>query len=107
MKFFNVGIPELLFLLLLAFVLLGPQKAAKSAAKAGQWLRDLVNSPLWQELLATSEELKDLPKKIMDEAEILSTIEGLESLPEDLTIDNKTIEKELRDQHQIDPPSKG
>lgn len=88
MQVLNVGILELLFILVLAFIILGPQKAIQTAGDVGRWIKDFVKSPLWKQLLSTSNELRDLPNKIMDEAEIKNTIE-------DLDHSTKEIEKAL------------
>jgi len=78
MKFFNVGALELLFILLLALIVLGPRKAIKTAGDVGQKVKELLNSKFWREIVTTSKEIQDLPKKIMDEADIQKTIEELE-----------------------------
>jgi len=68
MQIFNVGIGELLFILVIAFIVLGPIKAVKIAGEAGGWIRNLVNSNFWQEIISTSREIQDLPKRLMEEA---------------------------------------
>ena len=78
MQFLNVGILELFLILVLAFIVLGPNKAIKTAGDIGRWIKDFVKSPLWKQLLSTSNELRDLPNKIMDEAEIKNTIQDFE-----------------------------
>jgi len=78
MKFINVGALELLFILLLALIVLGPRKAIKTAGDVGQKVKELLNSKFWREIVTTSKEIQDLPKKIMDEADIQKTIEELE-----------------------------
>jgi Sec-independent protein translocase protein TatA len=78
MEIFNVGALELLFILLLAFLILGPKKAVELAGEVGRWLKEFVQSPLWKEILRTSQDIKDVPKKIMDDAEIQKTIDEIE-----------------------------
>ena len=77
MQVLNVGILEVFLILVLAFIVLGPNKAIKTAGDIGRWIKDFVKSPLWKQLLSTSNELRDLPNRIMDEAEIKNTIEDL------------------------------
>ena len=77
MKFLNVGILELLFILLLALIVLGPRKTIKTAGDVGRWIKELVSSEFWREIVSTSREIKELPKKLMDEAELQKTIEEL------------------------------
>ena len=78
MKLFNIGALEFLFILLLALIVLGPRKAVKTAGDIGHWLKEFLASPFWKDLQATSKEIQDLPKKIMDEAEIQKTIDELD-----------------------------
>lgn len=103
MKLFNVGALELLFVLLLALVVLGPRKAVKTAGDVGQWLKQFLSSSFWQDLQSTSRELQDLPKKMMDEAEIQRTIEELDRSEAAF---HKGMEQEVaeQDKNQLEPP---
>lgn len=78
MQFFNIGALELIFIFLLAFIVLGPNKALKAAGDVGRWVRNLMNSQFWKDIVSTSKEIQELPKKMMDDAEIQRTIEELE-----------------------------
>lgn len=78
MEILNIGAPELLFIILLAFIILGPKRAVELAGQVGRWVRDLVKSPVWKDIVATSKNIKDIPRKIMDEAEIQETIDEIE-----------------------------
>lgn len=78
MQVFNVGALELLFILILAFLVLGPKRAIKTARDIGGWIRNLVRSPIWREIVHTSNEIRDLPKKIMDDAELSQMMNELD-----------------------------
>lgn len=78
MQIFNVGVLEILFILILAFVVLGPKRTIKTARDVGGWIRNLAKSPIWREILTTSSEIRDLPKRIMDDAELQNLIEELD-----------------------------
>lgn len=114
MQIFNVGALELIFILLLAFIVLGPKKAIKAAGEVGQWIKKLIDSQFWQDLMVTSREIQDLPKKVMEEAEIQKTIEELDRSKREfdaiinesgsgLRENIKEIEREIRDPHHIHP----
>ncbi|MBG0786873.1 MAG: twin-arginine translocase TatA/TatE family subunit [Anaerolineaceae bacterium] len=77
MEIFNIGILEFLFILLLAFIILGPKKAVELAGEVGRWVKDFVKSPFWREIVNTSKEIKDIPRKLMDEAEVQQTIDEI------------------------------
>jgi len=78
MQIFNIGALELVFILLLAFIILGPKKAVKTAGDVGRWVRDLASSQFWKDLMSTSREIQALPKRLMDDAEIQQTIKELD-----------------------------
>jgi sec-independent protein translocase protein TatB len=114
MKIFNVGALEILFIILLALIVLGPKNAVKALGDLGTWLKKIKESQIWQDLLNTSREIQELPKKMMDETEIKKT---LEEINRSTGIKNTSIKtKALNDQvdqvnfideenHQIHPPS--
>ena len=84
MQFLNVGVLELLFVLVLAFVVMGPKRSVKVARQAGVWIRNFVKSPFWRELLTTSNEIRDLPNRIMDDAELQQMIAELDLSSQDI-----------------------
>jgi len=78
MQIFNVGVLELLFILIIAFIVLGPKRTIKSAGDVGAWIRNFIKSPFWREIMTTSNEIRDLPKKFMNDAELQKMIEDLD-----------------------------
>ena len=78
MQIFNVGVLEILFILILAFIVLGPKRTIKTARDVGSWIRNLAKSPFWREIVSTSSEIRDLPRRIMDDAELQNLVEELD-----------------------------
>jgi Sec-independent protein translocase protein TatA len=78
MELFNIGILEFLFIILLAFIVLGPKKAVKVAGEVGAWIRNILDSPTWKEIMKTSRDIRDIPRKITDDAEIQRTLEDID-----------------------------
>ena len=78
MQIFNVGVLEILFILILAFVVLGPRKTIKTARDVGVWVRNLAKSPIWRDIVSASSEIRDLPRKLMDDAEVQKMVEELD-----------------------------
>ena len=78
MKILNLGLLEIVFIVLLAFIVLGPQKAVEEAGNLGRWIRKIVKSPFWRDLVSTSRDIKDIPKKILDDAEIQKTLDEID-----------------------------
>jgi Sec-independent protein translocase protein TatA len=70
MDLFGIGIAEVIFVLLIALLLLGPNDMIKTGKTIGRFLRRLVTSPNWRVLQETSRELRNLPNTLMREAGI-------------------------------------
>lgn len=68
MEFLNLGWPEILFVLVLAFIVLGPAKITSFAGDLGQWLRKLSRNPNFREVIHTTDEIRNYPRRILDEA---------------------------------------
>lgn len=81
MDIFGIGPLEILLVLLIALIVLGPNELVKTGKTIGRFLRKLVTSESWQTFQQASREIKTLPNKLMREA-------GLEEIEE--------LEKEMR-----------
>lgn len=70
MEFFNLGASEILLILLVAFVILGPGKISQTARDLGAWLRKLNKSETFRDVMNTTDQIRNFPRKIMDEAKL-------------------------------------
>lgn len=77
MNFLNLGIGEILFILVIALIIFGPTNLVKTARDMGAFVRKVAKSPYWQEVWATKRELTELPKLISKEAHLDETINEL------------------------------
>jgi sec-independent protein translocase protein TatB len=68
MEIFGVGAPELIFILLIAIIILGPKDMQKAGRTVGRWLNQVVRSDGWKVFQKTSAELRNLPRTLMREA---------------------------------------
>ena len=82
MEIFGIGPLELLFILLIALIILGPGDMVKAGLTLGRLLRKIITSPEWHTVQKASRELRYLPNRLMREA-------SLEDLSKDLTEINK------------------
>lgn len=89
---FGIGTSEILFILLLALLIMGPDDLQKAGRTLGIWMRRFVMSDTWKMLRQTSKELQDLPAKLMREAN--PDLNTKEMLP-DLGTWNRTIQQPL------------
>ena len=79
MKVFNIGPMELVFILIILMVVLGPKDIIKYARKAGRMIRTVMNSSLWQEFMDASREIQELPRKVMREAELDTVVDEVKA----------------------------
>ena|SRR5215216_3593370 len=68
MDIFGIGAPELVFILVIALIVLGPKDMQKAGKSIGRWLNQLVRSDSWKVFQRTSTELRNLPRNLMREA---------------------------------------
>ncbi len=82
MEILGIGPLELLFILLIALIILGPGDMVKAGRTLGRFLRKIVTSSEWRTVQKASRELRYLPNRLMREA-------SLEDLQKDLADINK------------------
>jgi Sec-independent protein translocase protein TatA len=76
MDILGIGIPELVFIALIALIILGPKEMQKTAQVIGKGLRKLVMSDTWRVVRETSQQLNRLPTKLMrDAAETIQDVD--------------------------------
>ena len=68
MEILGVGPSELIFIIILAIIVLGPRDMQKAGRTIGRWLNQASHSDLWKLVRDTSSELSNMPRKWMREA---------------------------------------
>jgi sec-independent protein translocase protein TatB len=68
MEFLGIGPSELLFIIIIALIVLGPRDMQKAGRTIGKWLRRVVTSDGWKLFQQTSREIQTLPNRLMREA---------------------------------------
>jgi len=68
MEIFGIGASELVFIILIAIIVLGPRDMQKAGRTIGRWLNQLMRSEGWKVFQQTSTELRNLPRNLMREA---------------------------------------
>ena len=77
MQFLGIGPLELLFIAVVAVIVLGPKGMVNGAREAGKTIRKIVRSPVWNDIVDTSREIREFPRKIVREAGIEQDLEDL------------------------------
>jgi len=68
MEIFGIGLPELLLILLIMLVVLGPRDMVKAGQKLGKVIRQVITSDAWRTMMNASREIRELPTKMVREA---------------------------------------
>ncbi len=82
MDFLGIGPLELAFIFIIILIIFGPDEIEKTGRNLGRLLRDLTHSAEWHTLQQASRELRDLPNRLMREAELEQIKEEAEALQE-------------------------
>jgi len=83
MEILGIGPSELIFIVVIALIVLGPKDMQKAGRTIGQYLNKIVKSDGWKAFQQTSHELRNLPTNLMREANM------------DLTETEKEIRKSM------------
>lgn len=101
--FCGLGLPELVIITLVGFVLIGPERGREMALKLGKLLSRVMKSPWWREFNQVTNSLRNLPTTLVRMAE-------LEETQEDLKRELRDIEQQARDignEARVDIPKTG
>ena len=88
MEILGIGPSELIFIIIIALIVLGPKDMQKAGKTIGQYLNKIVKSDGWKAFQQTSREIRDLPTNLMREA----------------NMDLAETEKEIRKAMKVPPP---
>jgi Sec-independent protein translocase protein TatA len=104
MEVFGIGPLELLFILLIALIILGPGDMVKAGLTLGRFLRKIITSPEWRTVQKASRELRYLPNRLMREAsldELSNELKDINSIGRQI---NNEVKKELDMSSWTTPP---
>ena len=82
MNFFNIGFSELMVVLVIMLIFLGPHRMTSAAYRSARFLRKIMRSDAWRNFFDIYKEIKQYPSQIMQE------------------VNMEEIKKELRDIQQ-------
>ncbi len=98
MELLGIGPLELLFILIIALIVLGPGDMVKAGRTLGRFLRQVVTSPEWRTVQKASRELKYLPNRLMREAnleELSKDFSDINKIGKDLNSDVRQVQTDL------------
>lgn len=68
MEILGIGPSELVFIVIIAIIILGPKDMQKAGKTVGRWLNHFIRSDGWKALQRASKEIRNLPTNLMREA---------------------------------------
>lgn len=68
MEILGIGIPEIIFVVIIALLVLGPKDMQSAGKTIGKWLRSIVTSDGWKAFQQTSREIRNMPNKLIRDA---------------------------------------
>jgi Sec-independent protein translocase protein TatA len=91
MNFFGVGPLELLFILIIVIIVVGPRDITKTARTLGRAINRIYRSELWQILTETGQTLRNLPDRLAKEARL----EDLDAIGDPFKETREEISREM------------
>lgn len=70
MNIFGIGPLEIVFVLIIGILVLGPEGMISAGRKLGKFLRSIIKSTWWQNIRKGVSEIQYLPQRLMREAEL-------------------------------------
>lgn len=92
MEFLGIGPLELVFIVVIALIVVGPKDMAKTARTIGRFLNRLYKSEGWRSFLQASRNLRTLPNRLAREAEM----EELQQVKQAVTDTGREVAQEIR-----------
>jgi sec-independent protein translocase protein TatB len=108
MDILGVGPLELLFIIIIALIVIGPRDIGKAARASGRFLNRLYKSETWHMLMDASRNIRTLPNRLAREAALEDLDEALHSVKEagkDIAKDVQSVNKDLRKSIAAQPKS--
>ncbi|MCD4753829.1 MAG: twin-arginine translocase TatA/TatE family subunit [Anaerolineaceae bacterium] len=101
MKFFNFGGLEIIFILVIMIIFLGPDQVAKLAKNLGSLIRKITQSEFWGSIWRTSREIRDLPRTLADETGLQERLNEIQNSTKGIIADVGQIRKDLDEEQEL------
>jgi Sec-independent protein translocase protein TatA len=95
MEVLSVGPLELLVIIVIALLVLGPSDLAKSARSAGRFLNRMYRSDAWRTITRASRDLRDLPNRLAREAALEELDETIKRGKEPIEVARESLTADL------------
>jgi Sec-independent protein translocase protein TatA len=86
MNILNIGIPELLFIFVIALIVLGPRNMVSTSRQLSGAIRKFVSSNTWKSIINSTQEIRDIQDKIINDTGLPETLKTLQNSTRDLVV---------------------
>lgn len=93
MDVFGIGILELVFILIIAMIVVGPRDLGKVGRQVGRFLNRMYKSESWRMLNEASRTLRNLPNRLAREA----ALDELDSVRDSIKDTGRMIQDEMQE----------
>ncbi len=100
MRILNIGIREVILLLLIMLILFGPKQMQENARKLAQTIRRFVRSDAWRTFLGMYDDVNAIKDEVIRESGIREVQDSLRGVNRELS----SIDKDLRQTDFYQPP---
>ncbi|MGB8251773.1 MAG: twin-arginine translocase TatA/TatE family subunit [Anaerolineaceae bacterium] len=80
MNILGVGPLELLIIAVIALIVLGPRGMTEFGRKAGRAVRKITRSSIWNDVVSTSRDINELPRKIMHDIDLEDQLHNIQTV---------------------------
>ena len=95
MKLFNFGGLEVIFILVIMIIFLGPGQVATLAGNLGRFIRKITRSEFWVTVWQTSRDIRNLPKTLVEETGLQESLNEIQQTQNELQSDMNQVKKDL------------
>lgn len=109
MNIFGIGPLEIIFILIIGILVLGPEGMVEAGKKLGRWMRSIIRSSWWQNIRQGINDIQYLPQRLIREAE-LEELDQLRKMTKDSLPsigDQDLIKSTWKGNSPQDPPTEG
>ena len=103
MQIFGVGILEIIFILIIALIVLGPEGMVKTGYSIGRMIRKIIRSPIWRMMMDTQRDLRDIPTRLVREVGLEEDLEEFKKTQREVS---RLTREELQSLEQDENPAK-
>ncbi|NSW51570.1 MAG: twin-arginine translocase TatA/TatE family subunit [Anaerolineae bacterium] len=103
MKLFNFGIPEVILILVVMIIFLGPEQIVDLAGRLGRTIRRITHSEIWTSIWQTSRDIRNIPKTLVDETGLEESMKDIQDTANTLKQDIGEAQNEIKSAQTIHP----